>query len=99
MGSNINALNHKVGIDGHRDWSFSLFDCTDKCSLCMSSESVKKFLTWMNRDHDPWQVAVASGVFAWSPKIYSTSTIRATAELLSSVGVKDITRTASFMPA
>ena len=53
----------------------------------------------MNRDHDPWQVAVASGVFAWSPKIYSTSTIHATAELLSSVGVKDITRTASFMPA
>ncbi|KAI9450097.1 PLAC8 family-domain-containing protein [Lactarius psammicola] len=33
-GGNRNALNREVGVDGQRDWSFDLFDCTSKCGLC-----------------------------------------------------------------
>ncbi|KAH9052686.1 PLAC8-domain-containing protein [Lactarius vividus] len=33
-GGNKNVLNREVGVDGRRDWSFDLFDCTSKCGLC-----------------------------------------------------------------
>ncbi|KAH8980663.1 PLAC8-domain-containing protein [Lactarius akahatsu] len=33
-GGNRNALNREVGVDGQRDWSFDLFDCTSACGLC-----------------------------------------------------------------
>ncbi|KAI9438045.1 PLAC8 family-domain-containing protein [Lactarius indigo] len=33
-GGNKNALNREVGVDGRRDWSFDLFDCTSECGLC-----------------------------------------------------------------
>lgn len=33
-GGNKNALNRAVGPDGHRDWSFGLFDCFDECGVC-----------------------------------------------------------------
>ena len=36
-GGNRNVLNRETGADGHRDWSFGLFDCTHECGLCMSS--------------------------------------------------------------
>ncbi|KAH8990922.1 hypothetical protein EDB86DRAFT_2937981 [Lactarius hatsudake] len=32
-GGNRNALNREVGVDGQRDWSFDLFDCTSACDL------------------------------------------------------------------
>ncbi|KAH9013812.1 PLAC8 family-domain-containing protein [Lactarius pseudohatsudake] len=34
VGGNRNALNRAVGVDGRRDWSFGLFDCTSECGLC-----------------------------------------------------------------
>ncbi|KAI9430035.1 PLAC8 family-domain-containing protein [Lactarius indigo] len=33
-GGNRNALNREVAVDGQRDWSFGLFDCTSECGLC-----------------------------------------------------------------
>ena len=36
-GGNRNALNRQVGVDGQRDWSHDLFNCTDECCLCMST--------------------------------------------------------------
>ncbi|KAH9007362.1 PLAC8 family-domain-containing protein [Lactarius deliciosus] len=42
-GGNRNALNREVGVDGQRDWSFDLFDCTSACDICMLiSSSVKR---------------------------------------------------------
>ena len=41
VGGNRNALSREVGVDGQRDWSFGLFDCTDECKLCMSTSLVK----------------------------------------------------------
>ena len=40
-GGNRNALNREIGVDGQRDWSFGLCDCTDECGLCMSTGLVK----------------------------------------------------------
>ena len=37
-GGNRNALNLEVGLDGRRDWSFGLFDCTSDRRLCMSTK-------------------------------------------------------------
>ncbi|KAF8467971.1 PLAC8 family-domain-containing protein [Russula ochroleuca] len=34
IGGNRNAKNITVGADGKRDWSFGLFDCFPRCSLC-----------------------------------------------------------------
>ncbi|KAH9993562.1 PLAC8 family-domain-containing protein [Russula vinacea] len=34
LGGNRNAKNCPIGPDGVRDWSFGLFDCFDRCSLC-----------------------------------------------------------------
>jgi len=33
VGGNRNALNREVAVDGRRDWSFGLFDCTSDCGL------------------------------------------------------------------
>ncbi|KAI9430039.1 PLAC8-domain-containing protein [Lactarius indigo] len=37
VGGNRNALNREVAVDGQRDWSFGLFDCTSACGLCCSA--------------------------------------------------------------
>jgi Cys-rich protein (TIGR01571 family) len=34
VGGNKNANNRPIGADGKRDWSFGLFDCFPRCSLC-----------------------------------------------------------------
>ena len=34
LGGNRNAKNCPIGPDGKRDWSFGLFDCFGRCSLC-----------------------------------------------------------------
>ncbi|KAI9450099.1 PLAC8-domain-containing protein [Lactarius psammicola] len=34
IGGNRNTLNRELGVDGRRDWSFGLFDCTSECGLC-----------------------------------------------------------------
>ena len=41
VGGNRNALNREVGVDGQRNWSFGLLDCTDECKLCMSPSLVR----------------------------------------------------------
>jgi len=33
-GGNRNALNREIGADGHRDWSYGLFDCFADFGLC-----------------------------------------------------------------
>lgn len=33
-GGNRNVLNREVGVDGRRDWSYGLFDCTSECGTC-----------------------------------------------------------------
>lgn len=41
MGGNKNALNRELGVDGRRDWSYGLFDCTSECGLCTLTSLVK----------------------------------------------------------
>jgi hypothetical protein len=43
-GGNKNALNRAVGPDGHRDWSFGLFDCFDECGVCTSSLGLTSYI-------------------------------------------------------
>jgi len=34
VGGNRNVNNRPIGADGKREWSFGLFDCFPRCSLC-----------------------------------------------------------------
>jgi hypothetical protein len=53
-GGNRNVLNREIGVDGHRDWSFGLFDCTHECGLCMSSSLVN--LSFNRLTYDLWRL-------------------------------------------
>ena len=53
-GGNRNALNREIGVDGHRDWSFGLLDCTHECGICMSSSLV--ILSFNQLNHDLWRL-------------------------------------------